>query len=96
MVRGGKKTLKLFFCFAPTLLATWVALTRSIDNWHHYSDILAGSIIGAVSACIAYSFNYGSIFSWNAAGITHEELCERRKVSELLWYRTHGWWCQSH
>jgi hypothetical protein len=80
ILRGGKKTFKLFVCFTPTLLATWVALTRSIDNWHHYSDILAGSIIGAVSACVCYSFNYGSIFSWDEAGVTRDELISRRKV----------------
>ncbi|KAH7492018.1 PA-phosphatase related-family protein [Phytophthora ramorum] len=69
MMRGGRKTLKLFLCFIPTFLAAWVAVTRTIDNWHHYADILAGSIIGAVSACISYSFNYASIFHSQHAGV---------------------------
>ena len=38
--RGLRRSFKLFVCFVPTLLATWVAITRSIDNWHHYADIL--------------------------------------------------------
>lgn len=69
MMRGGRKTLKLFLCFIPTFLAAWVAVTRTIDNWHHYADILAGSIIGAGSACIAYSFNYASVFHSQHAGV---------------------------
>ncbi|CAI5736100.1 unnamed protein product [Peronospora destructor] len=69
IMRGGRKTLKLFLCFIPTFLASWVAVTRSIDNWHHYADILAGSIIGAISACLSYSYNYASIFHSQHAGI---------------------------
>jgi membrane-associated phospholipid phosphatase len=69
MMRGGRKTLKLFLCFVPTFVAAWVAVTRTIDNWHHYADILAGSIIGAVAACISYSYNYASIFHSQHAGV---------------------------
>ncbi|CAH0520858.1 unnamed protein product [Peronospora belbahrii] len=66
---GGQKMLKLMLRFVLAFVAAWVAITRCIDSWHHYSDILAGSIIGSVSACIAYSYNYGSVFSWNSAGV---------------------------
>lgn len=76
--------LKLFLCCAPCLAASWVAITRSIDNWHHYSDILAGSIIGAISACMAYSYNYGSIFCWKYAGMPCEAVHEKIKVSPQL------------
>ncbi|CAH0520857.1 unnamed protein product [Peronospora belbahrii] len=69
MLRGGRKTLKLFLCFIPTFVASWVAVTRTIDNWHHYADILAGSIIGAVSACLSYSYNYSSIYHSQHAGV---------------------------
>ncbi|KAF1783838.1 Phosphatidic acid phosphatase type 2/haloperoxidase [Phytophthora cactorum] len=31
-------------------------------------DILAGSVIGAVSALFAFNYNYGSIFSYDSAG----------------------------
>lgn len=80
IARGGRKTFKLFVCFIPTLVATWVAITRSVDNWHHYSDILAGSIIGAVSACIGYFYNYGGIFGRDTAGVTLEEMKLRYRV----------------
>lgn len=42
--------------------------------------VQAGSIIGAVSACIGYGYNYGSVFSENA-GVPAEEIHNRRKVS---------------
>ena len=71
-IRSGKRLLKLFLCFAPTLLATWISITRSIDNWHHFSDILAGALIGIASATVAYSYNYAGIFSHEAAGLPLE------------------------
>eukprot|EP00644_Phytophthora_capsici_P001001 jgi/Phyca11/9936/fgenesh1_pm.PHYCAscaffold_43_\ len=81
-VRGGMKALKLFLCFAPCLASSWVAITRSIDNWHHYSDILAGSIIGAIAACMAYSYNYGSIFCSEYAGLPFEAVHEKLKSDD--------------
>ncbi|CAH0487194.1 unnamed protein product [Peronospora farinosa] len=77
-LRGGKKSLMLFMCCTPILLASWIAISRCIDNWHHYSDILAGSVIGAVSALFAFNYNYGSIFGWDSAGLPLEEIHERR------------------
>ncbi|KAG3033028.1 hypothetical protein PC120_g2183 [Phytophthora cactorum] len=82
-MRGGTKALKLFLCFVPCLAASWVAITRSIDNWHHYSDILAGSIIGAISASFAYSYNYGSIFCWKYAGLPCEAIHEKLKCESM-------------
>ncbi|KAE9046866.1 hypothetical protein PR003_g1393 [Phytophthora rubi] len=81
-LRGGRKLLKLLLCFVPCFVAAWVAITRSIDNWHHYSDILAGSVIGAISACIAYSYNYGSVFSWDSAGIPRQERDRQRQFAK--------------
>lgn len=40
----------------------------------------AGSIIGAVSASVAYSYNYGSVFNWESAGVPNQECHNRRKV----------------
>ncbi|KAG7401832.1 hypothetical protein PHYBOEH_010295 [Phytophthora boehmeriae] len=77
--RGGRKTLELFVCFIPSFLAAWVAVTRSIDNWHHYADILAGSIIGAASACLSYNYNYASIFSKKNGGVTLQQCNAYRK-----------------
>jgi hypothetical protein len=60
-----------------------VAITRSIDNWHHYSDILAGSIIGAIAACLAYGYNYGSIFCSKNAGLPFEAVHEKMKSESV-------------
>uniref|UniRef100_K3WYP2 Phosphatidic acid phosphatase type 2/haloperoxidase domain-containing protein n=1 Tax=Globisporangium ultimum (strain ATCC 200006 / CBS 805.95 / DAOM BR144) TaxID=431595 RepID=K3WYP2_GLOUD len=79
IMRGGRKSLKLFVCFVPSFFAAWVAVTRSIDNWHHYTDIVTGSIIGAVAAVIGYGYNYGSVFSSDSAGVPYQEYHNRRK-----------------
>ncbi|KAF0682640.1 Aste57867_25277 [Aphanomyces stellatus] len=74
--RGAIEAVLFFVALVPTILALWIAITRSQDNWHHYSDILAGSVIGAVSALCAYSFNYGSMFDYKTAGVPWETLDE--------------------
>lgn len=52
--------------FVPLLFAFWCATSRLVDNWHHPSDILAGSILGAVSASIAYHLWYPHVFNAHA------------------------------
>ncbi|KAG6574332.1 uncharacterized protein IUM83_07106 [Phytophthora cinnamomi] len=76
----GIRTFKVFFCFLPCLGAAWVAITRSTDNRHHYSDIVTGSVVGAAAACLAYSHNYGSIYAWEVAGLPWDTIHERRKA----------------
>ncbi|OWZ09799.1 Phosphatidic acid phosphatase [Phytophthora megakarya] len=79
-LQHGRKTLVMAFCCLPLLLAVWICVTRSTDNWHHYSDILAGSVIGAGAAIVAFSSNYGSVFSWDFAGLPIETIHEHLKV----------------
>ncbi|GMH54166.1 hypothetical protein TrRE_jg3609 [Triparma retinervis] len=38
----------------PIFLALFVACSRVHDNWHHPSDVIAGALIGALSACWAF------------------------------------------
>jgi membrane-associated phospholipid phosphatase len=57
--KWGLKTLfkKIVFLFAiggPLLLSTFVAASRVHDNWHHPADVVAGALIGAITASIAY------------------------------------------
>ncbi|KAH7492020.1 hypothetical protein PRIC2_002319 [Phytophthora ramorum] len=80
IVQEGVRTFKLFFCFLPCLAAAWVAITRSTDNRHHFSDIVAGSAIGAAAACLAYNHNYGSIYAWEFAGLPWATIHQRRKA----------------
>lgn len=56
MLRGGRKLTKLGLCFLPSFLATWVAVTRSVDNWHHYSDILVRSFDDKFKDGVTYRF----------------------------------------
>ncbi|KAH9140128.1 hypothetical protein AeRB84_015592 [Aphanomyces euteiches] len=62
--RGILVSIQFFAAFIPTMLAVWICITRSQDNWHHYSDILAGIVIGAASSLFAYTQNYASPFNW--------------------------------
>jgi diacylglycerol diphosphate phosphatase/phosphatidate phosphatase len=55
--------LGVILSFVPLLFSFWCATSRLVDNWHHPSDILAGSILGAVSACIAYHVWYPNMLS---------------------------------
>eukprot|EP01127_Copromyxa_protea_P001756 TRINITY_DN1167_c0_g1_i4.p1 TRINITY_DN1167_c0_g1~~TRINITY_DN1167_c0_g1_i4.p1 ORF type:complete len:230 (-),score=16.88 TRINITY_DN1167_c0_g1_i4:94-783(-) len=53
----GKGIVGLLF-FA---VAAVVAGTRPRDYWHNFDDVLAGSIIGAASASLAFSINYSEV-----------------------------------
>jgi membrane-associated phospholipid phosphatase len=57
------KTLRLFIGILPTLIAGWIAISRTLDYWHGFSDINAGALIGSISAYLAYRSHYPSIFS---------------------------------
>ena len=48
---------------APVWVAVWVACTRVHDNWHHPSDIVAGSLLGAAIASFFYSLGFPSVFA---------------------------------
>jgi len=43
----------------PAGLAMWIAETRTVDFWHNYDDILAGSVLGAVIAYAAFQQRAG-------------------------------------
>ncbi|KAG6954837.1 hypothetical protein JG687_00011562, partial [Phytophthora cactorum] len=61
-------------CCLPLLLAVWICVTRSKDNWHDYSDILGGSVIGVGASIFSFNTNYGLIFSWDVAGLPIETI----------------------
>ena len=56
--RSTKFAKALLFVFLPILVAALIAVTRTRDYWHNYSDINAGAIIGVASATLAYKMNY--------------------------------------
>eukprot|EP00802_Teleaulax_amphioxeia_P016408 Tamp_16526.p1 GENE.Tamp_16526~~Tamp_16526.p1 ORF type:complete len:195 (+),score=20.96 Tamp_16526:769-1353(+) len=38
----------------PFAVALWVAISRTTDYWHHYSDVIAGSLLGFAIAHISF------------------------------------------
>jgi len=51
---GVMRPWKLLLCVCPLLFAGWIAASRLTDYWHHPSDVLAGSILGAVVSRIVF------------------------------------------
>jgi len=60
--RGKGKALLLLSC-SPLLLSFWIATSRLTDNWHHPSDILAGSALGSICGMISYHLFFPHVFS---------------------------------
>ncbi|ETM36386.1 hypothetical protein L914_16905 [Phytophthora nicotianae] len=76
----GRKTFLMSLCCLPLLLAVWICVTRTKDNWHHYSDILGGSVIGVGAANFAFKTNYGSVFSRDVAGLPIETIHDLKRI----------------
>ncbi|KAK0638524.1 phosphatidic acid phosphatase type 2/haloperoxidase [Cercophora newfieldiana] len=55
---------KLAAVYAPILGAVLIAGALTIDEFHHFHDILAGGIIGTVMAFSAYRMTYASVWDW--------------------------------
>ncbi|MBW0497231.1 hypothetical protein O181_036946 [Austropuccinia psidii MF-1] len=56
------RLLKGFIASFWLLVALWIALTRIQDHRHHPQDVIAGSLIGLISAFIAYLLYFPSPF----------------------------------
>jgi len=55
---------KFILFFAPLLGAVLIASSLTIDHYHHWYDVLAGSTIGIMYAFGAYRFQYASIWDF--------------------------------
>lgn len=53
--RSVFRTLKHGVQVALILLAYFTAVSRVMDNKHHWSDVTAGGLIGAISAALTVS-----------------------------------------
>eukprot|EP00005_Dracoamoeba_jomungandri_P003038 CAMPEP_0174261274 /NCGR_PEP_ID=MMETSP0439-20130205/11339_1 /TAXON_ID=0 /ORGANISM="Stereomyxa ramosa, Strain Chinc5" /LENGTH=283 /DNA_ID=CAMNT_0015345727 /DNA_START=1 /DNA_END=852 /DNA_ORIENTATION=- len=60
--KNGGEVWKAYVVLAPIAVSTCVAVTRVRDYHHHFSDILAGSIIGVAFAFMCYLTFYHSLF----------------------------------
>ncbi|GEM08037.1 phosphatidic acid phosphatase type 2/haloperoxidase family protein [Rhodotorula toruloides] len=56
-------TIKSWIAITPPIGATLIAVSRTMDYRHHATDVIAGSILGAVIALITYHLYYPSLFS---------------------------------
>ncbi|BGP24190.1 lipid phosphate phosphatase 1 [Rhodotorula toruloides] len=54
------RLLRLWIVLAPLFIAGWIVITRLEDHYHHPTDVLAGSFIGALSAFFSYLTYYPS------------------------------------
>ncbi|GAA5834683.1 hypothetical protein JCM11251_003631 [Rhodosporidiobolus azoricus] len=75
--------LRLIVALAPLSLAVWIPITRIEDNYHHYTDVLAGSFIGALCALAGYLMYFPP--PWRAS--VEEEEMERRRGEPRMVYR---------
>ena len=58
----GSKLLRLLITISPLFVAAWIAVSRLEDEFHHPTDVLAGSFIGLVIAYLTYVFYWPSPF----------------------------------
>jgi diacylglycerol diphosphate phosphatase/phosphatidate phosphatase len=64
--RYGGSAWKAIVCLFPLAVATTVAVSRVRDYHHDFSDILAGSLLGAGMGIMAYFMNYNAITAENS------------------------------
>ncbi|KAG8932055.1 hypothetical protein FRC02_001744, partial [Tulasnella sp. 418] len=55
---------KLILVFAPLLGATLIAGSLTIDQFHHYYDVIMGAIIGTSCAIVAYRATFAALFDF--------------------------------
>jgi membrane-associated phospholipid phosphatase len=48
----------------PMVIASLLALSKRADYWHHWYDVLAGSLIGTVFAVLSYRMMYHAVWDW--------------------------------
>ncbi len=51
---GHGMVIKMATALAPIFLAIPVAISRVVDNRHHWEDVIAGSALGIIAAIIVY------------------------------------------
>lgn len=49
-------------CLLPIIVASYVGLTRTMDNVHHFSDIIAGALLGSFCGTFTYFINFPQPF----------------------------------
>lgn len=55
---GRGSGTRLSYCLAPLMVAVLISISRTCDYHHHYTDVIAGGIIGILVAYICYRQYY--------------------------------------
>jgi membrane-associated phospholipid phosphatase len=63
--RSRRRLLSIFSCVIPLSWCSFVASSRIVDNWHHVSDVVAGSLIGFCAATFSYYLFHPHVLSQN-------------------------------
>ncbi|XP_017042243.1 putative phosphatidate phosphatase [Drosophila ficusphila] len=82
----GSRLSRHFLQFALVMVAWYTALSRVMDHWHHWSDVLSGSLLGVAGALITACFIArmfedrdgilkGGLRRENTAATLQEEVC---------------------
>ena len=62
----GGRIWVVLLCLVPAFCAGLVAISRTRDYWHNFSDIICGSVIGVFCAVVSYFSLYPSLVSERA------------------------------
>ncbi len=49
---------------SPLLFGTWVGITRTLDNHHHPTDVIAGLLLGFIAAVLMFGSTIWSVVMW--------------------------------
>ncbi|EWC43428.1 hypothetical protein DRE_07614 [Drechslerella stenobrocha 248] len=91
---------KMTVVYAPLLGATLIAGSLTIDEFHHWYDVVAGGIIGSMCAFGAYRMVYASIWDWRYNhiplprgndGVGFEKGIEYGGFEDVVFTRKAGW-----
>jgi len=90
---------KLIVVYMPVLGACLIAGSLTIDEFHHWYDVLAGAVIGTVMAFSAYRMVYASVWDFRFNHIplvrhlpfTYGEGSSFDTFHNAIWTRQAGW-----
>jgi membrane-associated phospholipid phosphatase len=60
---GSGHTWKLLAALLPLLVAIAVGITRYSDYWHHWTDIVAGLVLGLGVSALVYRQHYRAVWA---------------------------------
>ena len=65
----GKKnkgeSWKICVCCLPFIVAMIVAITRTREHYHHFTDIITGAVVGFGCALLVYVFKFCSFIIYS-------------------------------